>query len=387
MARSVYLLARDVRHWGVRPHLVLHREGRLGRRLDASGLSYDIVPELIETGLRGHAPDDRGVGALLRNVGQAPRAVVRLREIAMRVGASVIYAHGTWSSYLAAGAGMVSPEPPIVWHVRNDHSAARTRWGGRTLARLGGVRAIIAVSESAAWAYRGSRSPVHVVLNGVDLSAANAATMSPVPRGDLGIGADPDATAVVVGFAGRLAAHKGIGVLMSAFAIAARQLPALHLVVMGESARYAAADQIDRLRAQAAAMGLAARVHLSGYVEPVESYLAACDLVVVPSVCRDSCPRTAIEALAVGTPVVASRIGGIPEIVRDGVTGRLVTPNSPAALADALVDLGSSADRRRAMGAAARNDAAERFDSRRTAARVAQILHGICGSTAAPAAT
>jgi glycosyltransferase involved in cell wall biosynthesis len=216
-----------------------------------------------------------------------------------------------------------------------------------------------------------------VVLNGVDVVTAEAAATRPVPRERLGVATDT----VVVGFAGRLSDHKGIWVLMDAFRRAAHRLDSLHLVVMGESARHAAVNQLERLSLQAAADGLASRVHLQGYIEPVESHLAACDMVVVPSICRDSCPRTALEALAVGVPVVGSRIGGIPEIVRHEVTGILVTPNAPDELADAIVALGRNGDRRRAMGEAARRDAARRFDSRRTAADVAAILRGVSRGT------
>jgi len=369
----VYLLARDLRAFGIRPHLVLHREGRLGAQLRAARVPYEIEPELIETGLRGPDPGDRGLSALARNLRDAPRAVLRIRETAARVGAAVVYSHGTWSSYLAAGLGMMGPTPPVVWHVRNDHSAFLARRGGRILARMGRVRAIIAVSNAAAEPYHGMRSPVHVVMNGVDLAAAEIAARRPVPRDRLGLGTD----AVVVGFAGRLSEHKGIWVLMEAFRHAAGRLRSLHLLVMGESARHAAVDQVECLSSQATGWGLASRVRLPGYVDSIESHLAACDMVVVPSICRDSCPRTALEALAVGAPVVASRIGGLPEIVRDGVTGILVPPNSVEALADALVALGREPDRRHAMREAALKDAAHRFDSSRTAAEVAQILHRV----------
>jgi glycosyltransferase involved in cell wall biosynthesis len=373
MARSVYLLARDLRECGVRPHLVLHREGRLGEQLRAADLSFETLPELIETVLRGRDPNDRGVSALGRNLRCAPRAVIRLREIAARVGASVIYSHGTWSSYLAAAVGTLSRTPPVVWHVRNDHSPFLTRWGGRALARIGGVQAIIAVSEAAARPYRGSRARLRVVMNGVDLATAGSGAKHPVSRDQLGVGTD----AIVVGFAGRLATHKGIWVLMEAFKLAAARSPSLHLVVMGESARHATVNQVEKLRSQAAAWGLLSHVHLQGYIDHVESHLAACDLVVVPSLCLDSCPRTALEALAVGTPVVASRIGGIPEIVRDGLTGILVHPDSPADLADAIVALARDPDRRHSMARAALGDAAHRFDSRRTAADVAEVLHSV----------
>ena len=118
-------------------------------------------------------------------------------------------------------------------------------------------------------------------------------------------------------------------------------------------------------------------MHLIGYVDDIEAHLAALDLAVVPSICRDACPRTAIESMAVGIPVVASDTGGLPEIVRSEVTGLLVPPDSPMALADALVALAADGRRRAAMSSAARVDARDRFDSRRTAAAVAGILHEV----------
>ena len=382
MARSVFLLARDLADHGVAPHVVLHRPGRLAHRLQHAGISHDVVPELIETGLRGPEPNDHGLGALARNLTRAPGAVRRLRHIAQRVEADVLYAHGTWSCYLSALAGLDDDAPPVVWHVRNDHSAPLARWTGRTLSRVGRLRGIIAVSAAAARPYVDLSRPIHVIPNGVDVDAVRAGRLHPISRRAYGAGAD----SVVVGFAGRLVSHKGVGVLMEAFRLACTRSPALHLVVLGENARHARLNQLDRLRRQATAWGLASKVHLPGFVQDIERYLAAIDIVVVPSVCRDACPRTAIEAMALGVPVVASDTGGLPEIVRSGVTGVLVPTASPSLLADALVGLSANHEQRRAMGAAARREGLNRFDSRQTAGAVATVLHGTRRSPAPAAA-
>ena len=380
MARSVFLLARDMAACGVRSHVVLHRESRFARRLRDAGIDYDVVPELIETGLRGSAPDDQGLGALIRNLREAPRAIRRIREIARGVGATVLYGHGTWSCYLVAAIGRHADMPPVVWHIRNDHSAVGTRLGGRLAAQLGGVRAIIAVSDAAARPYAGLRPRLHVVRNGADLSAARTAVDTPVPRTRLGL----DESATAVGFAGRLTSPKGVDVLMNAFRLAAPRVPALHLVIFGESARHAPLDQVGAQRDRAQAWGLSSRVHLLGYVDQIEAHLAALDMVVVPSVCRDGCPRTVLEAMAVGRPVIASQTGGIPELVRPDVTGLLVPPGATAQLAEAMVTLATDPERRRRLGAGARHVAYEQFDSTHTAAKVASVLREIAHSPQAP---
>jgi glycosyltransferase involved in cell wall biosynthesis len=373
MARSVYLLAKHLRDFGVRPHLVLHRHSPFATWLDAAGIAYEIVPDLIETGLRGRLPDERGWRALARNCTRAPSAIGRLRTIVRQTRADVLYSHGTWSNYLAACTAIGAATPPVVWHVRNDHSAPLARRAGRSLARLGRVQAVIAVSDAAAAPYRGLPGRLEVIYTSVDFSDIDAAMRRPVLRAKLGL----DREAILVGFAGRLAAHKGVDVLMEAFRHATSSVASLHLVILGGTSRHATVDEVETLRARAAAWGLTRRIHILGHIQDVEAHLADLDLVSVPSTCRDGCPRTAIEALSLGVPVIASNTGGIPEIVRHGVTGVLVCPGSARELADALVGLAGNALRRREMRAAAAADARRRFDARQATAAVADVLHSV----------
>ena len=82
--------------------------------------------------------------------------------------------------------------------------------------------------------------------------------------------------------------------------------------------------------------------------------LAAIDIVAVPSIEREGFSLAALEAMDAAKPVVASRVGGLPEVVEDGVTGRLVDPDDPVALANAIRSIWNSPDRGQAMGAAGR---------------------------------
>jgi glycosyltransferase involved in cell wall biosynthesis len=99
-------------------------------------------------------------------------------------------------------------------------------------------------------------------------------------------------------------------------------------------------------------MGLESRVHLTGFRRDVPEVMAALDVLVLPSTRSEGASQVIPQALAVGTPVVGSNVGGIPEQVRDGETGRLVPPGDPGALAHAILASLREPERSRAMARA-----------------------------------
>ena len=115
------------------------------------------------------------------------------------------------------------------------------------------------------------------------------------------------------------------------------------------------------LRELAAALGLRDRVRLVGFRDDVDNVYGAADVVVVPSTRPDPLPNSALEAAAAGCCVVGAAHGGLPEIVRDGETGRLVPPGDPGALAAVLAELAADPPQRERLGAAAAADVADRF--------------------------
>ena len=134
-------------------------------------------------------------------------------------------------------------------------------------------------------------------------------------------------------FFGRLSKEKGVGVLVEAFLSVAERLPGWRLVVAGEG------PEGDALRVSLSGRPDAWRVEFVGYKsgDGLKALVAGAVLSAVPSVWRENMPYSAVESFACGTPVVASRIGGLPELVSEGETGFLAEPGDAPSLADAIV--------------------------------------------------
>jgi glycosyltransferase involved in cell wall biosynthesis len=120
-------------------------------------------------------------------------------------------------------------------------------------------------------------------------------------------------------------------------------------------------------------LGVGDRLRLAGFRDDVETVYGAADVVVVPSTRPDPLPNAALEAAAAGCCVVAAAHGGLPEIIRDGETGRLVPPGDHRALAAALADLAADPDERARLGAAAAADVRDRFAPERLPAAVMAV--------------
>lgn len=160
-----------------------------------------------------------------------------------------------------------------------------------------------------------------------------------------------------VAFAGRLVATKGVDVLLRAFAAAATRVPDARLLIAGDGPLRA------RLEADAASAGIGDRVAFLGHVsrDEVERRFAGAWVQAVPSTWDEPFGIVAAEAMMRGSAVVASRSGGLAEIVEDGRTGTLVPPGDADALAGALVPLLTDRDRAERLGRLGRERALARF--------------------------
>ncbi len=181
---------------------------------------------------------------------------------------------------------------------------------------------------------------ISVVRNGLDLAAF---TTSPAPRGGR----------VIVTVA-RLRPEKAHEVLFAAVRRIHEAWPDVRLLVVGDGPRE------DELRALAEQQGLFHCIEFLGHREDVAAVLAHSDVFVLPSRIEAS-PNAVLEAMAAGLPVVAGRVGGIPEVVSDGVTGVLVPPDSPDVLAGALFRLFDEPAYADALGRAARRYVEEHY--------------------------
>jgi glycosyltransferase involved in cell wall biosynthesis len=153
---------------------------------------------------------------------------------------------------------------------------------------------------------------------------------------------------------GRLIPIKGHIVLLRAFAAARRELPDLQLDVAGRGPLEPA------LRALAKELGIGDAVHFLGHVSPIQHAIEDAAIVVVPSM-GEGFGMVALEAMERARPVIAAEIGGLGELVEDGVTGLLVPPGESEPLAGAMVRLGGNLELAARMGEAGRRRALDRF--------------------------
>ncbi len=168
-------------------------------------------------------------------------------------------------------------------------------------------------------------------------------------------------------FCGRLNSakpHKTLDVLLKAMPLIL-ELHAVELNIIGTGPR------LDEYAALARSLRLEPSVHFLGHVEHshLPTYYSNADLFVLPSI-RESFGLVLVEAMACGLPVVATRVGGLPEVVEEGVTGLLVPPNDPKALAGAINSLLDDPQRMRSMGAKGRQRVVEHFTWDKVAERM-----------------
>jgi glycosyltransferase involved in cell wall biosynthesis len=175
---------------------------------------------------------------------------------------------------------------------------------------------------------RPSSVPVSLVHNGVDLARYDRTEACCTLIEDYGL--EPGAQ--IVGVVGRLEPEKGHPTLIDAWPRVLESVPDAYLLIVGEGSRR------EALEHQVAELGIGSRVIFTGRRDDVPAVTAALDVAVLPSY-REAQGLTILEAMALSRPVVASNVGGIPEMVEDGRTGLLVPPHDPQALATAIIRL------------------------------------------------
>ena len=170
-----------------------------------------------------------------------------------------------------------------------------------------------------------------------------------------------------------MASHKGLGDLISAFSMLADKKPAPHLYILG--------DGIDRLEfeRQAAASPVADRIEFCGFVADPGAYLKSADIFVLASH-REGFGLALAEARSLGCAIVASDVGGIPEVLDGGEAGILVPPHSPERLANALSDLLDNPEKRELLRRKAGSNL-EWLSCLRTAKETIAVYNEACGRT------
>src|SRR5213076_2815740 len=193
-------------------------------------------------------------------------------------------------------------------------------------------------------------------------------------RGELRLGAGEP----LVGLVANIRGSKGHNVFLEA----ARQIlavaPRARFVIVGDGVGY------EDVRRRVTALGLAERVMMTGFRRDIPEVMAALDVLVLPSIRSEATSQVIPQALAVGTPVVATTVGGSPELLRDGETGRLVPPDDAHALAGAVLEILRDPARARTMARAGQATVAARLTLDAAMTRTAAVYRALLGDGGDP---
>lgn len=333
------------------------------RLLGSGGAEHHVLEVLTHLDRRAFSPILcclRAEGALLDQVRQLGvpvvdcrlrslreggllRAVFRLNQEFRKRGTRVVHSYLFHANLVGTLAARLARVPVALTSKRSldTYPTVLERWACKVSNRLADrVTANAEEVRRHAHEIEGcSLDKIVVIPNGVDLTrfAATVAT-PPVELPDSG---------PIVGCVGRLSGKKGHTDLLEAAALVLRRRPGTTFVFVGDGTLR------SQLRAQADGLGLNGQVRFVGHVSDPVPLLYRMNLFVLPSRI-EGMSNALLEAMAANRAVVATSVGGNPEVVVDGVTGLLVPPRDPARLADAVVTLLGDPERASAMGAAGR---------------------------------
>lgn len=353
--------------------VALPGRGPLTALLEREGVRYAILPLCVvyycslakSLPTHGAAAWLRGLGHLIAQALRVPANVTRLRRLIRDFDPDVVVINSATllvSGWAARGSGR-----RVAWHVREVIGTEASRLMKRLIAGVLGRSSDVLIANSE-YSRRDLESiglaKARLVPNGLDADRFG-------PKRPL----DPSGIRNV-GWVGQIYRQKGWHVLAeAAFLLHPRRPDWTYLVVGASSGRRAGtpprADQEEAVfRRVVRDFGLEKNFCFAGEQSDPEPWYRRMDCLVAPSVAPESFGRVLIEAMVCGVPVIASRIGAYPEIVEDGLTGILVEPADPRALAEAMDALLGDPGRLEAMGRAARESVRRRFDARSVAGRL-----------------
>lgn len=323
----------------------------LAGRLDPAGV------RVVTARASGDVAHDEGLAYPVQRVASrpllpGPGLLRRVRAAASDHDADIVVFGASWPLGELAG-GLTQPTLALT----HGHEAGMVRVGLGALVRrvarqLDAIGVISQFTRDALHPWVGAHTAVHDLPPGVDTSRFHPGVDGSTVRTQIGVGDDRPLVVCV----SRLVARKGQDVLVEAWPRVLDRVPGAHLLIAG------AGGMADRLRRRVDALDLGRAITLAGPVErsALPGLHAAADVFAMP--CRTRLAGLDVEGLGIvyleaqacGTPVVAGRSGGAPESLLDGESGLTVDGTSTASVGDAIVELLTDPERRRAMGAAGR---------------------------------
>jgi glycosyltransferase involved in cell wall biosynthesis len=312
-----------------------------------------------------HAPEFPLNGFFNAN---AIKQILRFRETMIEKRVAVLHTHDFYSGALGVTAARLSGIKVIAAQRHLRLSDRRIHdWGTRYIHRLANRVLVNAEGIRNHILRMGSAAPGKIVVihNGLD-APADAQALRERRRmellAELGLGAD----AKIVGSVAGLKPVKGHRYLLEASAKVMKSDSRVHLVLVGDG------ELRDEIAAHAARLGIGARTRMLGHREDSAQLPAAFDVAVLASL-SEGLPNTVMEAMAACAPVVATAVGGVPELIKDGETGFLIPPAAPGVMAERIEYALTHAVTSRLIAMRGRQFVVERFGMERMVAAVERL--------------
>lgn len=304
------------------------------------------------------------------------RAILALRRFLMQQKPAIVHTHSTKAGLIGRAAAALAGARAVVHtpHVFPFQIRANIllRFAAiaaeRLFSRTTGKIVCVSESERQAAIKAGIRPDKLVVIrNGVDCDALEKAASVALKSGRT---KSTDEPAEVVGFVGRLVPQKGVEYLLRSAPAILSEFPAARFVIVGDG------PLKENLRLEAARLGISDHCAFLGAREDVPAILATFTILALPSL-WESAPYAILEAMALGVPVVASNVGGVPEIIPSDDFGLLVPPEDPHRLASAVRSLLRDPRRRRHIADATRQRVRNEFRLSAMISALHQLYAGI----------
>lgn len=362
------------------PVMILPCWGPLAEKLQDLGIKVEVIAiDRRVTGLGRHKRS-REIMAGGTAVFNLAASISRIARFLRAEGVSLVHTNSLKANLYGGLAGKLAGRP-VVWHLHDILGEGFfPRAFCRSFAIFGSLFADAILCNSLATrkafiGYGGRPEKALTIWNGIDVNRFDPCRH---PSGSLREELGLPAHVPLIGHLGRLAPWKGQRYFVEAAARIRERIPEAHFLIVGE-ALFGDVDRAYReeLEALIGKLGLSHCLKLVGFRDDIPSVIAALDLVVHSSVEPEGFGLVLAEAMAMRKPIVAVKVGGVPEVIQDGVTGLLVPPRDPSAIARAALTLLKDGEGAMRMGQAGRERALSLFTMEQNARAVERAYEGL----------
>lgn len=292
--------------------------------------------------------------------------LIAVRRILQTARISVVHSWTMHTNIFAAAGGRLSGVPVCMGSERSNHQTSRKSLGIRYRLCLWGQDALV-VNSKQEGAFLCSYRPnlkVEVVPNGVETSEKQ---MSVQAKNDLRECLGVSNSSPIIGAVGTMVVGKGFTILIKALEVLARRKVAFTLVLIGDG------PMLSDLKRQASLSLPEDKVLFTGAIPNATAWYPAFDILCMPSIHQEGMPNVLMEGSASGLPVIASQVGGVPDLVEHGITGFLLQPNQVDSLADQLEKLLVNPELRQRMGKAGMEKMAREYSVEAMVTRMTKV--------------